>query len=65
MNVGHVTAGVTQWLWIQCLIICPDQWRLIDCRVIERQGGSNLVSQVSCDSPSSMRLLSCWLKIRP
>src|SRR6185295_4132035 len=27
--------------------------------------GSNLVSQVSCDSTSSMRLLSCWLKITP
>jgi hypothetical protein len=31
----------------------------------EHHGGSNLVSQVSCDSPSSMRLLSCWLNTAP
>ena len=29
------------------------------------QGGSNLVRKVSWDAPSSMRLLSCWLKMTP
>ena len=51
-----LTAMTSQWpgdlprravrVDVSCMM-CPDQW--LDCRVICRQAGSNLVSHVSCD----------------